>query len=221
MRLLPLLLALGLALPCAAQPVALGGGSSARVLPAGSHYLLLHSGETIVGEVHAHPHPEAPTHVVANGRHYDLAYVRAFGVAEGEFAVLGGTGTRPLVLVRREAGRLSVYEPVRGGGLTYIRVGDGPLRLQTSAALRAAFADDPEAMRHLRREQAYGHLGLGAMAVGAGLVAAGAVVELTPMEGPNGIVLAGSGVLFATVVNAVVPGLQARARRDAIRTYNR
>jgi hypothetical protein len=223
MRTLLVLAAFALvALPAAAQSVAINAPAPERAGAAGSHYIVLHSGETVVGEVQVFPSADAPEYAVGNGRRYEMSQVRTFGTAEGEYAQIAN-GRSSQLLVKQESGRLSVYREApghRATGAEFFQVNDGPISMVTAPRLRTVMADDPAALSHLQRERAYGAIGWGGLLVGAGMVATGAALELGDL-GPNGIRIAASGVLLAASVNAVVPVLQRNARQSAIRTYNR
>jgi len=201
--------------------------ASAQPAPPSESYLLLKSGERLAGPVHVSPDRGLPDYAVVGAVRYPMSDVEAYVVDGVEYTVVRGgdyalvTGSlRPLLLVRQSTEHLSQYEAM-GGGITFFRLGDGPLMVQTSSRLRAALSAHPEATHHLARERVYGRYGLGAMALGAGLVMSGAAVELTPLDGPSGVLLAGSGVLVAAAANAVVPILQGNARRDAVQAFNR
>lgn len=206
------------------QPVALNAPAGDRAYSESAHYIVLHTGETIVGSVEAFPSTGIPEFAVANGTRYELGQIRAFGTSDGEFAVASGSRSRPLLLIKRESGRMNIYESLdhfADGGMRYMQVGDGQLSIMTSANLRAAMLGHDDALVHLDRERRYGNIGLAAMIGGAAIVAAGTVIELSDIQGPSGVLIAGSGVMFAVAVNAIVPGLQGKARRDAVREFNR
>lgn len=218
-----------LSTPALAQSIAASAPSDSREPFAEGDYLILQTSERVTGDVAVFPSPGVPQYATANGQRYEMAQVRTYRLQGQEYTVLRGgdyaiqTGSlRPVLLVKRESGRINVYEEAAGGqGFAYIQTGDGPIQIQTSARLRAAFADDPQALHYLDRERTYGRYGFSAMAAGAALVATGAAIEFGNLNGPSGIVLAGSGILLAASVNSIVPILQGNARRSAIQVYNR
>jgi hypothetical protein len=213
-----------LAAPAFSQSVAINVPAGERAYSSSSQYLVLHSGETVVGSVDVFPSSDSPEYAVANGTRYEVGQIRAFGTSAGEYAVASGSRARPMILVKRESGRINIYEntsPYSDGGAAYMQIGEGQIQMMTSANLRLAMSGHSEAMSHLNRERRYGNVGMAAMIAGAAVVATGAVIEFADIDGPNGIYVAGTGVLFAVAVNAIVPGLQSHARRDAIRAYNR
>jgi len=206
-----------------AQSVAINVPTGERAYTSGSQYIVLHSGETVVGSVDVFPSKGVPEYAVANGARYELRQIRAYGTSNGEYAVAAGSRNRPMLLVKRESGRISIYESTGAadGATAYMQVDDGQLSIMTSANLRSAMAGHADAMHHMNRERRYGNVGIGAMMAGTAIVVTGAIVEFGNIEGPSGVVIAGTGVLFAVAVNAIVPGLQSRARQDAVRAYNR
>jgi len=210
------------ALPAAAQSVAVNLPAAERAAASGSHYLVLQSGETVVGDVEVFPSATAAQYAIGNGRRYEMSEVRTFGTAQGEFAQMG-SGRSTQLLVKELDGRLSMYREAPGHfstGADYFQVDDGRIEMVTTARLRQVMVDDPAALRHLQRERAYGTMGLGGFLAGGALVATGAALELGNL-GPNGVLVASSGVLLAASINAIVPVMQRSARRSAIHTYNR
>ncbi len=194
---------------------------TSRTVVESEQFVQLRNGETIVGVVSLDRAPESARSVEANGTTYQLADVSEFASADGEFAVYQMTASRFELLERTTHGRMQIYRPARTGGIEYYQMGDGPIRPLTTADLRQHFAGHDAAMQHMNRERFYGNVGVGAMAVGGALVATGAVIEFGNIEGPSGIAIAGSGVLFAVAVNGIVPLLQRGARNNAIAAYNR
>lgn len=232
MRALPVALALLLAAPALAQDdgrsfIAATGPVAAEA-PASAHYVVLADGERIAGEAELLPSARRPTHLLVNGTRYEMREVTAFSTEEGSYGVTSHPYTgSSMLLTRTLEGRVSLYEEqgLLSSGLEYFQKGDGDLLLVNQHNLRQELGDNPESLRHLRRHGTYQKVGTGSMVAGAALVALGAYFQFDgkPSAGTldNPLVVAGSGVLLATGVNMVVPLLQRKANRDAIRAYNR
>jgi hypothetical protein len=190
-------------------------------VPTGESYVLLSTGEIVHGDVQAFPHNGTPARFVVDGREFDRRQVVEYGINGNAYALYHGIDARPLVLQRTSTGNANVYREVNySTGATFFQVNNGPVQMATSQNLRAAFAGNDVAMRHLAREHRLNYAAYGAFATGAALVMAGTAVELGNVEGYNGVMIAASGVALAVSVNALVPMLQQRHRQNAIRAYN-
>jgi hypothetical protein len=207
-----------------AQPVTINGSMAE---PAEGPFVRLMTGELITGEsIVLDPVDGTPQYVIIDGRSFPNFQVHSFR-AQGQVYGFGHIYPgRPAFLVRVRNGRAQHFREMNNrtdGAADYFYVSSGPIKPATGRYMREAFADHPAALRHLQRERAYGYLGTGAFVLGAGLVLAGAAVQFGEIEGPwpSGVIIGGTGVGIAALVNTVVPGARAAARRGAIREFNR
>lgn len=185
-------------------------------------YVVLHTGEVIEGSVEVHARNGAPNQVVVNGTAYPLGQVRSYR-SEGEVVgVLHAGNPKPMLLVRQTEGPASIYRHIDREGVStdFFQVGSGPIVPASTKQLRVAFADHPGAMRHLNRDEFLSYAAIGAVVVGGGLIATGAVIEFADIDGPNGVKMGLMGVGFAALATAVIAPMRSQARRAAIRAYN-
>jgi hypothetical protein len=214
---------LAIAPPARAQLVAAVNSAE----PAEGPFVRLMTDEIITGEtIILEPVDGKPQYLIIDGRSFSILDVHSFR-ADGQVYAFGHIYRgRPAFLVQVENGRAQLFRETNNradGAEDYFSIGSGPIKPATGRYLREAFAHHPDALRHLQRERVYGYLGTGAFVLGAGLVLAGTALQFGEIEGPwpSGVIIAGTGVGIAAVINTIVPGARAAARREAIREFNR
>jgi hypothetical protein len=199
--------------------------ADARIAPAEGDYLHLRTGAYVTGRVQITPSPDRPRYALVDGQRYELNQITGYRVGGREYLVLNSREhpNLPPLLVKAEEGRISLYrDPSYDTGAYFYRVAEGDIQYMTGRRLRADLADDPVAMYHLQREQLAATVGFASLLVGIGLVATGVAVQADVIEAPySGVIIAGAGVGFAALVNAIVPGIRQQARMAAVRAYNR
>jgi hypothetical protein len=220
--LLPLLLVI--APDSLAQPTEVADSST--VEPSQGPFVRLTTGEVIQGDVVLGEVTRGvPQFITVDGIAYPNFRIHSFRADERVYGLTHIHAGRPMLLVRYQEGKVQLYREANrtDGGAQFFHVGPSPMLPLSGSNLRRAFDGHPEAMRHLAQERVYSALGTGAFVVGAGLVLAGAAVQFGDVEGPypSGVIIAGTGVGIAALVNAIVPGARQSARNAAIRAYNR
>jgi hypothetical protein len=219
--LLPLLLVVAPA--TLAQPPE--GAAHSTVEPSHGPFVRLTTGEVIQGDVVLGEAARGvPQFITVNGVAYPNFRIHSFRTDERVYGLTHIHAGRPMMLVRHQNGNVQIYGEVNRaeGTAQFFHVGASPMLPLTGSNLRRAFEGHPEAMRSLAQERVYSALGTGAFVIGAGLVLAGAAVQFGEVEGPypSGVIIAGTGIGIAALVNAIIPGARQSARNAAIRAYN-
>lgn len=226
---LPLIVAVLLLAPCAAAQVTpdrtAATDTTADVdVPDDGPFVRLYTGRVVEGEISLRTSRGVPEYVVVNGTEYAHFQVHSYRIDDDIYGFANVGLPRPLLVRQHTDGRVNVYHEANrsGSGSYFFRMGNEPIQIASSANLRSALGDNPEAMRHLQRDRMLGYVGVGGFVVGGALVLTGAAVQFGELDSPaSGVIIAGSGVAFAVLVNALVPGARQNARRAAIDAYNR
>lgn len=192
----------------------------AEPLPEGP-FVRLVSGHIIEGPVSVDLSRRVPQFVSVDGRTFPNFQVHSFRVGHTVYAFSHVERGRPLLVVQESSGRASLFRSADGEPGEFFSANGGPVLPSSGRHLSEALSGHSEAMTHLARDRFYGYTGLGAFVLGSGLVAAGMAVQFADLEAPaSGVIIAGTGVALAALINAVVPSARAQARAAAIRAYN-
>lgn len=206
------------AVPATAQSTE--AGCSAAAL-GDADLVLLRTGEVIEGRPTLVTARGLPDAVLINGERLPYYHVRTFRLDGRVFGFAPGADTGPILVVKFDSGHASLFRDPshETDGTEFFQLGDGPIYMATPRHIREVLGAQPAVMARLQRDRLLHYVGAGSMAIGAGLIATGAVFEFTELDGPNGIYLALGGVGFAALVNAIIAPLRLHQRRAAVRAY--